>query len=46
MDENNELLLHIYETAKMGSYTVTTLLNKIRNKENKLKFKFKNVSNK
>lgn len=38
MDENNELLLHIYETAKMGSYTVTTLLNKIRNKENKLKF--------
>ena len=38
MDENNELLLHIYETAKMGSYTVTTLLNKIKNKENKLKF--------
>ncbi len=38
MDENNELLMHIYETAKMGSYTVTTLLNKIKSKENKLKF--------
>ena len=38
MDENNELLIHIYENAKMGSYTITTLLNKIKSKENKLKF--------
>ena len=38
MNENNELLMHIYETAQMGSYSTTTLLNKIKNKENKLKF--------
>ncbi len=38
MNENNELLLHIYETAEMGSYTITTLLTKIKKKENKLKF--------
>ena len=30
--------MHIYETAEMGSYTITTLLNKIKTKENKLKF--------
>lgn len=38
MDENLELLNHIYETAEMGSYTITTLINKIKNKENKIKF--------
>ena len=38
MDENNELLTHIYETAQMGAYTITTLLNKLKNKENKIKF--------
>ena len=38
MDENLELLTHIYETAEMGSYTITTLINKIKNKENKIKF--------
>ena len=38
MNENTELLLHIYETAEMGSYTITTLLTKIKKKENKLKF--------
>jgi hypothetical protein len=38
MDENIELLTHIYETAEMGSYTITTLINKIKNKENKIKF--------
>ncbi len=38
MNENIELLTHIYETAEMGSYTITTLLTKIRKKENKLKF--------
>ena len=38
MNENIELLTHIYETAEMGSYTITTLLNKIKTKENKIKF--------
>lgn len=38
MDENLELLTHIYETAEMGSYTITTLVNKIKSKENKIKF--------
>lgn len=38
MDENLELLTHIYETAEMGSYTITTLINKIKSKENKIKF--------
>jgi hypothetical protein len=38
MDENLELLTHIYETAEMGSYTITTLINKLKDKENKIKF--------
>ncbi len=38
MNENAELLTHIYETAEMGSYTVTTLLTKIKKKENKIKY--------
>lgn len=38
MDENLELLTHVYETASMGSYTITTLINKLKNKENKIKF--------
>lgn len=42
MDENLELLTHIYETAEMGSYTITTLINKIKNKENKIKYTLEN----
>ena len=38
MDENLELLTHVYETSQMGSYTITTLINKLKNKENKIKF--------
>ncbi len=38
MDENLELLTHIYETADMGAYTITTLINKLKDKENKIKF--------
>ncbi|MBQ6284834.1 MAG: hypothetical protein IJK67_00785 [Bacilli bacterium] len=38
MNENAELLTHIYETAEMGSYTITTLLTKIKKKENKIKY--------
>ena len=38
MNENMELLMHIYETAEMGSYTITTLINKLKNKDNKIKY--------
>ena len=38
MNENLELLTHIYETADMGAYTITTLLTKLKDKENKIKF--------
>ncbi len=38
MDENLELLTHIYQTADMGAYTITTLINKLKDKENKIKF--------
>lgn len=38
MDENLELLTHIYETADMGAYTITILINKLKDKENKIKF--------
>ena len=38
MDANLELLTHIYETADMGAYTITTLINKLKDKENKIKF--------
>ena len=37
MNENNELLMHIYKTSEMGVYTTKTLLGYIRNKENKIK---------
>ena len=37
MDENNELMMHIYKTSEMGVYTTKTLLGYIKNKENKIK---------
>lgn len=37
MNENNELLMHIYKTSEMGVYTTKTLLGYIKNKENKIK---------
>ena len=42
MNENNELLVHIYKTAEMGVYTTKTLLNYIKNKENKIKHVLEN----
>ena len=42
MNENNELLMHIYKTAEMGVYTTKTLLNYIKNKENKIKHVLEN----
>lgn len=37
MNENVELLEFIYETAEMGSFTLTKLINELKNKENKIK---------
>lgn len=37
MNENNELLMHIYKTSEMGVYTTKTLLDYIKKKENKIK---------
>ena len=37
MNENNELLLHIYQTADMGGKSTTKLLNLRKNKDNKIK---------
>lgn len=37
MQTNNELLLHIYETADMGMKTMTKLLSILKKKDNKIK---------
>ena len=37
MNENNELLLHIYQTSDMGAKSTTKLLNLLKNKDNKIK---------
>ena len=37
MDTNNELILHIYETADMGIKSMTKLLNILKKKDNKIK---------
>ena len=37
MNENNELLMHVYKTAEMGVFTTKTLLSYIKTKENKIK---------
>lgn len=37
MNENVELLEFIYKTAEMGSFTLTKLINELRDKENKIK---------
>ena len=37
MNEDSELLTHIYKNAQMGEYTTSTLINRIKNKENKIK---------
>ena len=37
MNENNELLLYIYENASMGVKSTTNLINIINNKDNKIK---------
>ena len=37
MKENNELVLHIYQDAEMAAYTLTKLLEDLKNKDNKIK---------
>lgn len=37
MDENNELLTYIYQVSDMGVKTTTSLINSIKNTENKIK---------
>ena len=37
MNENNELILYIYENADMGVKSTTTLIRTINNKDNKIK---------
>lgn len=37
MNENLELMMHIYKSAEMGVYTTTNLLDLLRKKENKIK---------
>ena len=37
MKEKNELLLHIYKDAEMGTYTISKLINDLKNKDNKIK---------
>lgn len=37
MNENCELVLHIYKDAEMASYTLTRLLKDLKDKDNKIK---------
>lgn len=37
MNQNLELLTHIYKNSEMGVFSTTTLINKIKTKENKIK---------
>ena len=37
MNENNELMMHVYQTAEMGVYSTTCLINSLKNRENKIK---------
>lgn len=37
MKENHELILHIYEDAEMSAYTLTELLEDLKDRDNKIK---------
>lgn len=37
MNENSELVLHIYKDAEMSAYTLTKLLRDLKEKDNKIK---------
>ena len=36
MNENNELLEHMYKDSEMATYTLETLINELRGKDNKI----------
>ena len=36
MNDNNELMMYIYKSCEMGVYSTRTLLNNLKNKENKI----------
>ena len=37
MDQNMEFVNYVYETSSMGASSITTLLNTIKDKDNKIK---------
>ena len=37
MNENMELMMHVYEASEMGVYSTTCLINELKNKDNKIK---------
>lgn len=37
MNENMELIMHVYKTSEMGVYSTTSLINNLKNRENKIK---------
>ena len=37
MKESNELILHIYQDAEMSAYTITKLLEGLKDRDNKIK---------
>ena len=37
MNENLELMMHVYKTSEMGAYSTNSLLEKLQTKENKIK---------
>jgi len=43
MNENMELVLHIYKDAEMASYTLTCLLKKLKTNDNKIKSTVENI---
>lgn len=43
MKESNELVLHIYQDAEMASYTLSKLLEKLKEKDNKIKKSIEDV---
>jgi len=43
MKEKNELLLHIYQDAEMGAYTISKLLEDLKEKDNKIKATLENT---
>ena len=43
MNENNELLEHMYKDSEMATYTLETLINELRGKDNKIIQKIEDI---